>query len=298
MGAGSRSLTALAGLGLVGAGVTAALVGLDPRVLTGAPVWVKPFKFFVSTALYTGTLALLFAEVPGRRRAKAVVGGGIAAVLVVELVLIVAQAARGVRSHFNVATPLDAAVFAAMGVAILLLSLLTLGALVLMARDRTADPAWRRAAVGALAVVLVAGAVAVPMTTPNGAQRAAWAAGAAVVESGAHTVGGPDGGPGLPLVGWSTVHGDLRVAHFVGLHALQTIPLAALALRRSRRLRTTRAQVRAVTALAAGYGGVVLVLFAQALRGQSVAHPDALTLALFAAVAAATAAGLRGATRG
>ena len=119
------------------------------------------------------------------------------------------------------------------------------------------------------------------MTAPTDAQLAAARAGEPMTVAGAHTVGAPDGGPGLPGTGWSVERGDLRVPHFVGLHALQALPLLGFLLGRRRRADATR--VRLVLAAAASYAGLFAMLLWQALRGQSLVQPDGTTLAVGAA---------------
>jgi hypothetical protein len=89
-----------------------------------------------------------------------------------------------------------------------------------------------------------------------------------MVSRGAHAVGVPDGGPGLPLVNWSTKGGDLRVAHALGLHALQVLPLAAWALLQVGRLDGAQ-QTAAVFGVAALYALTTVTVLRQALAG----HP-------------------------
>jgi hypothetical protein len=108
---------------------------------------------------------------------------------------------------------------------------------------------------------------------------------------GSHAVGVADGGPGLPFVGWSTTGGDLRIGHFVGMHALQALPLLAAALAATGRF-TEATRSRAVTVAAVAYGAVVLLVTWQALRGQPLLAPDALTLGTLAAIVVGTAGAL------
>ena len=94
--------------------------------------------------------------------------------------------------------------------------------------------------------------------------------------AGAHSVGGNDGGPCVPVTGWSREHGDVRVPHFIGLHAIQVLALIAIGLRRWRAPEAVR--VKAVLAAAACYASLFLVLLWGALRGQSLVAPDAAAL--------------------
>lgn len=272
----NRPLTAVGGLMLLT--LAAALVGLvvDPRAITGAPAWLKPAKFALSIAIYAFTFVWLLGFVRGRRRLVAAVAWGTAGALALEQAVIAGQALRGTTSHYNDATPLDAALFSAMGIAIVAVWLLNLLLAVLLLRQRLPDAAFAWSLRWGLLVSLVGMALAFAMTS-----------------QGAHAVGVADGGPGLPIVGWSTEGGDLRVAHFVGLHALQALPLAAWAI--GRLLPGPAAAPRRaalVTVVALGYLGLVLLLAWQALRGQPLLAPDAATLAAAGLLAGAVAVGV------
>lgn len=257
----------------------------DPRVLTGAPIWLKPFKFAVSFVLYTFTLAWMLSLLPRRSRVAEIAVTVVLATSVAEIVVIVTQVVRGTTSHYNETTPLNYALFQVMGLAVMLLFLAHFVLGIVIARQRLTDRVSAHAVRWGLGLSLLGMAVAIPMVQPGQAP-----AGVDGI-SGAHSVGVADGGPGLPLVGWSTVGGDLRIGHFVGLHALQALPLLALLLG-TRLDRLTRARLVAVAGCA--YGILTLMLTWQALRGQPLLEPDGLTLAAWAslAVTTATATGL------
>ena len=164
------------------------------------------------------------------------------------MALITLQAARGVRSHFNHDTPFDDAVFSVMGLLIVANTIAVAWAAWLFFRRPTTVSGGLRAGIRTGLVVFVLASLE----------------GGLMVGRDAHTVGAHDGGPGLPLVNWSTGAGDLRVAHFVGMHALQVLPLLGWWLDR----RGSRRGPAAVIAVGAAWALAVALLVAQALAGR------------------------------
>ena len=188
-----------------------AAVAMDDAQVLGINRWIKPAKFAASIALYLATLAWyapVLGDSTGKRRAFLLIAIG----MLVEQVVITIQSARGTTSHYNIGTMLDAALFQSMGIWIAINTVAAgyCGWLALRTFRGTGETHALAVALG-FAVFLAGSAIGAMMIGHNG-----------------HTMGAPDGGPGLPFVNWSTVAGDLRVSHFLGLHALQLLPVIAV----------------------------------------------------------------------
>jgi hypothetical protein len=274
--AADRALTLTGLLMLPPLALFAAGLLLDARIVTGAPVWLKPAKFAASIAIYSFTLAWTFQYLRDWPRVRRTVRITTTAAMLIELVVIALQAGRGTTSHFNVGTPLDAVLFGIMGLTIVFQTLMSIAVAVALWRQTFDDRALGWALRFGISITIVGASIGGLMTRPTSAQMAAVRQEGRMTISGAHTVGAVDGGPGLPGTGWSVEHGDLRVAHFIGLHAFQALPLMALLIRR--RGWPAVAQARAIIVAALSYAMLFCLLLWQALRGQSLISPDAVTL--------------------
>ncbi len=227
---------------------------IDNRAVTGVNTWIKPMKFCLSVAAYVWTLAWFLHYVRDSRRSFKIISVGVTVFMFLEMACIYSQGARGVQSHFNFSTSYDAIVFSMMGMMIYLNLLFDLWALALFAIKKPEIPAsylWG-IRLGFLLFLVFA------------------FLGQLMINRAAHSVGVADGGPGLPLVNWSTIGGDLRIAHALGLHALQFIPLAGWLLFKYReRLKFLGAHATLFTVLfALVYAAVCFGLLAQALAGR------------------------------
>ncbi len=255
-------------------------IALDPRVITGAPAWLKPAKFAISVSIYCFTFVWLLGFVQNWARMVRLAGNLTVLGITVEMIIIITQAIRGTTSHFNLSTPLDSVFWMAMGAFIVLVWAMNLVLAILLIVQRMPDRVFAWSLRLGVLISFVGMASAFLMVGPTHEQLAAMAShGPRII--GAHTVGAPDGSPGLPVVGWSTMGGDLRIPHFVGLHGLQILPFIGwLLARKNRMLARLRDSHRLTLLWIAGmsYLGMLAILTWQALRGQPLIHPDFKTI--------------------
>ena len=265
----TKSLYWLAVLSVAGAVVLVPFWLLDPRELGGVSVWEKPLKFFISSAIFSFTFSWLSSFITKGSRGVRTAGLFIAISLAVELVLIVAMAALGTTSHFNVSTPTAIAIWSIMAtfISIVLFATLFLSVMILFQKQQEFNLKLTLA-LGSLNTAIGMG-LAYLMTSPTANQLANFQG-----IAGAHAVGVSDGGPGLPFLGWSTVAGDLRVGHFFGLHSIQTAAiLLAVSLIVPLAFRVPLLIVGNLTWL--GFVGLVTW---QSLRAEPFSAPSELTL--------------------
>ena len=276
----TKSLFWLAVISVLGAVVLVPLWIFDPRELGGVSAWEKPLKFFISSAIFSFTFSWLSSFITKGSRWVKLSGLLIAISLSVELVLIVAMAALGTTSHFNVSTPTAIVIWSLMAtfISIVLFATLFLSITILLQKQQEFN----------LKLTLVLGSLntavgmglAYLMTSPTANQLANFQG-----IAGAHAVGVEDGGPGLPFFGWSTVAGDLRVGHFFGLHSIQVAAiLLAVALVLPSVLRVPLLIVGNFTWL--GFVGLVTW---QSLRAEPFSSPSQLTLTGFGVLLAVAA---------
>lgn len=225
---------------------------IDERLLDNAAIWTKPQKFNVSLTLHFVTLAVLAQLVPRNiRQGPVMLAFGYMAVfaMILETLYIHIQAARGVRSHYNDSSILEQVFYGLMGIgAVVLIAVaLVLAVQIWRKGDRSRPGLWLGAIVG-----LTTGFVSTLII-------------ASYLSSVGRYVGAPlsGGGEVVPFFGWSREYGDLRPAHFVSMHLMQTIPLAGWVA--DKRGWNVKAAVFGVTAVQIA---LAVFLFMQARAGQ------------------------------
>ncbi len=238
---------------------------VDDTSLLRENVWIKPLKFSISIGLSGAAFVWILRRVPSNRTMRIATFAS-AAALFIEQVLITTQAARGVRSHFNMTPGIDSTIYSAMGNFVGIVWVATLVLAVSLSRRTIHDPVLKIVATSGAWLVLLGASVGFIMVAVS-----------------KHSIGAEDGGPILALVGWNRNVGDLRPAHFVGLHGLQALIVVAWAARQQKW--STPQTLSALTSASVVIGITCIALTMQALSSRSVASPSTLLVALLAAAA-------------
>lgn len=226
---------------------TLVAMAVDTRQVQFESPWIKPLKFQVALAIYLVTLAIYTRWLPKGMTVTygyRLFAGSVVTAIILESLWINGAAAFATASHFNQTSALMGTIYRLMGAAALLLTSASLVFGIAIWRNRASSLSRAQRTALGLGLVLtffLTVVVAGYMANLSG-----------------HLVGTPTTHSGVPIMGWSTEVGDLRVSHFLATHALHVIPLAALIL---------GASVRTVWAIAFTFCLIVIAAFYQALLG-------------------------------
>ncbi len=169
--------------------------------------WIKPFKFAFSTFLFAWAMAWYCFYLSAFN--ISLFNWSVIVLLGFEIVYIAFQASKGQLSHYNISTPLYSVLYSLMAIAATLVTLYTgYVAYLFFVNDFPSLPVYYLWGIRLGMIIFVIFSLE----------------GFVMGSKLTHTIGGPDGGPGIPILNWSTKFGDPRVAHFIGMHALQVLP--------------------------------------------------------------------------
>ncbi|MFM2387531.1 MAG: hypothetical protein RL660_2288 [Bacteroidota bacterium] len=222
----------------------------------GINAMYKPIKFSTSLCIYAYTMAYLLQFWEHQKSVKKYSVLAFA-VMYYEQFAITLQAFRGELSHFNVSDWFGGLLYLFMGLTIVSLTVATLW----MTLKFIKQASYLIHNTFALSIQI--GLIQFVIFSFLGGYMSA-------INS--HNVGGAIGGAGLPIVNWSTLFGDVRVAHFFGLHALQIIPLNGYFI--SKKISDSRIANKLVWIISIGYFVFITLLFVQALMGKPFLNPD------------------------
>ena len=225
--------------------VLAIISQFDSTEILGINRWIKPMKFFISITIFVWTTAVYLNFLKSYAKSSQFISWGMILVFFIEMFIVVMQAARGTTSHFNIKNPFDAILFAIMGISILFNTILAGYLLYLYFK---ADIDLPKSIVWGMRL----GLILFLLTSFEGGYMSAQLG---------HSVGVADGGVGLPIVNWSTKGGDLRAAHFFGMHAFQAVPIFAVVLEKFR----VKYAVNLTFAFSLVYFAIFSFVFIQAL---------------------------------
>lgn len=259
----NRSLTALIVFSVSVLIVSMFGLCFDQRMVLGEHPWIKPVKFSASLAIYGVTLFWLGQFLTNhtyafRRTCRAALAGSIA-----ELSIIIIQVMRGAPNHFNMGSGFDNGMAWLAAISILPVAFSIVVVFFLLLRERNLPAVLGCALRWGVLLSAIGCVPGLMMLAPVTVQHIIF-----------HQTSS-----GLPFLGWSTVSGDLRVAHFVGIHALQFFPvLAFIVMKLLPNVSILRKELL-IGNIGLTYLGVIVLLTHQALIAEPITAPSHHTLA-------------------
>jgi len=190
----------------------------DDRTFNGVSVWSKPIKFGLSIGIYFLTL-VWFASFLTKETLASSAGKCLVAIPliagVVEVLYIAVMAGLGLPSHFNYTSTFTTIMYSLMGLgAASMVLVLPWMAYLITRQNPISNPLIFAIVIGLCLTLILGGGFGNYLGSSNN-----------------HWVdAAPTDANGLWLFNWARDGGDLRVAHFFGMHAMQAFPLFALLL--------------------------------------------------------------------